>query len=123
MVRGHEIGTAGRLVEPVVEVDLGAFAQVRAEAALAAQSGQLAGARSGDHEPVAADDAALDRARVLEQERAGPAAHGSGDPLDPDEAGRPVGARGLQELDDAVTGDVPGEALLDVRSEEHTSEL
>jgi hypothetical protein len=38
------------------------------------------------------------------------------DPLDADEAGRPVGAGGLQELHHAVALDVAAEALLDVNS-------
>ena len=39
---------------------LGAFAQGGAEPAGAAQPGQPAGARPGDHEPVAADDVVPD---------------------------------------------------------------
>src|SRR6266542_1667455 len=77
-------------------MDLCAFAEVRAETAGAAQPGQLAGARSRDHEPVAADDVVLDGSGVLQQERALASGHGPGDALDPDKAGRPVRARRLQ---------------------------
>ena len=65
---------------------LGAFAEVGVEPAGAAQSGQPAGAGSGDHEPVAADDVVLNGTDVLKQERAGPACDCARDPLDPDEA-------------------------------------
>src|SRR5215469_2649151 len=101
-------------LEPVVEVDLRTFAEVGAKTPGPAQPGQAAGAGSGDHEPVAAHYVVLDGSGVLEQERALAAAHGPGDPLDPDEARRPVRARRLQELDDAGARDVAAEDLLDV---------
>jgi hypothetical protein len=56
----------------------------------------------------------LHSASVLEQERAAPPTEVAGDPLDAHEARRSIGPCRLQELDDAVTGDVTGEALLDV---------
>jgi LysR substrate binding domain len=46
-------------------MDLGAFAEVRAEPALAPQSGQFAGAGFRNHEPVAADDVVLNGPGVL----------------------------------------------------------
>src|SRR5690242_11240027 len=79
---GSRWSRAGRSSEPVVQVHLGAFAEVGAEAAFAAQAGQLPGARPGDHKPVAADNVVLDRAGVLEQECAAPPAELAGDPLD-----------------------------------------
>src|SRR4029453_17849556 len=107
-------GEGGQSFEPVVEMDLGALAQVGAEPARAAQPGQLAGARAWHHEPLAADDVAFHGAGILQQERALLAGHRARDPLDADKAGRAVGAGGLQELGDAVALDVAAEALLDV---------
>ena len=63
-------GPGWLVVEPVVQVHLGAFAEVSAEPAFAAQASQLPGARPGYHEPVPADDAVLHCAGILEQERA-----------------------------------------------------
>src|SRR4029453_8502976 len=88
-------GGRGWSLEPVVEVHLGALAQVGAEPAGAAQPGQLAGARGRHHHPPAAADVARHGAGVLQQKRALPAVEGAGDPLDADKAGRPVGAAGL----------------------------
>src|SRR6185437_13753232 len=105
---------AGGSFEPVVEVDLGAFAQVGSESALTAQPGQLPGPRLGDDEPIPADDVAGHGAGVLEQERPLPPAELAGNPLDAHEAGRPVGPGRLQELHDAIACDVAGEALLNV---------
>src|SRR6266568_1457581 len=76
-------------------------------------------AAAGDHEPVAADDIAGHGTGVLEQKRARPSAQRRGDPLDAHEAGRPIRAGGLEELDDPVTGDVAAEALLDVNPRQH----
>src|SRR6516162_10177701 len=113
---GHPGLVAGGSFEPVVEVDLGSLAEVRGEPAFAAQPSQLARSRPRDHEPVAADHLALDGPGVLQQERARTARDRAGDPLDPDEARRAVRPRGLQELDDAIPGDVAGEALFHVDS-------
>src|SRR5208283_3197373 len=110
-----------RSFEPVVQVDLGALAEVGAEPALAAQPGQLASARAGHDEPVPADDGAVHRARVLQQEGALAPGQRPGHPLDPDEARGPICAASLQELDHAVALDVPAEALLHVDSGQHRS--
>src|SRR5256885_16983818 len=91
--------------KPVVEVRFGALAEVGAESAGAPQAGQLTGSGAGDHEPVAADDIALDATRILQQERPPPAGERSGDPLDPDEARRAVRVRGLDELHNALAPD------------------
>jgi len=98
---------------------LGALAEVGAEAALATQPGQPASAGAGNHEPVAADDVAGHGAGVLKQERARPAADRAGDPFDAHETGRPIRPGGLEELHDAVAGDVAAEAFLDVDSRQH----
>src|SRR6516164_8618826 len=108
-----------RSFEPVVEVDLGALAKVGAEAALAAQPGQRTGARARDYEPVAADDIAGHGTGVLEQERARPAVHRPGDPLDAHEARRPIRPGSLEELDHAVAGNVAAEAFLHVDPRQH----
>src|SRR5215471_7203552 len=101
-------------LEPVVQVNLGTLAKFSDAPALATQPGKPADARSGDHAPVPADDVVLHRAGVLQQKRAFPAAHRSGDPFDSHKAGRPVWPSGLQELDHTCAGDVAAEALLDV---------
>src|SRR6266567_4612502 len=67
-------------------MNLGALTEVRAEPAGASQPVQFASARPRNDEPVAAHDVALDGAGVLQQERALPAGHLAGDPLDAAEA-------------------------------------
>lgn len=58
---------AGGSFEPVVEVDLGAFAKVGTEPALTAQTGQLPGPGPGDDEPVPADDVVGHGAGVFDE--------------------------------------------------------
>src|SRR5256885_119940 len=95
-------------------MDVRALAEVRLEPAGTAQPDQVAGARPRYHEPLAVHHVARDRTGVLEHERARPAGHGTGDPLDAHEARRPVRTGHLKELGHTVTLDVAAEALLDV---------